>query len=200
MKIAVTASGDNLDSQVDPRFGRCRYFIIVDADTMRFEVVENQNLQASSGAGIATAQMIAEKKVEAVITGNVGPNAYQTLSAAGIKIVIGASGTIRQAMQSYKEGKFQSSSGPSVEAHFGMGESMPLGAGATGPGMGMGMGRGMGMGMGRGFYQAPYGPGQTGSQPEMSREQELSMLKNQTQNIGKQLHEIKKRIEELNAQ
>jgi len=71
MKLAVTSMGDNLDSQVDPRFGRCQYFVIVDPETMQFEAVQNPNIQAGSGAGIATAQMIAQKGVDTVLTGNV---------------------------------------------------------------------------------------------------------------------------------
>lgn len=188
MKLAVTSTGDNLDSQVDPRFGRCQYFIIVDTDTMQFEALQNPNFQAPSGAGIATAQTIAGKGVETVLTGNVGPNAHQTLSAAGIKVATGASGKIREAIENYKQGKLQSTSGPSVGSHFGMGM-----------GTGRGMGRGMGMrpGMGTGFPQAPYGPGQRSSQPQMSREQELSMLKKQAEEIEKQLEQIKKRIKDL---
>jgi len=71
MRIAVTSMGANLDSQVDPRFGRCQYFIIVDPESMQFEAVQNPNIQAGSGAGIATAQMIAQKGVDTVLTGNV---------------------------------------------------------------------------------------------------------------------------------
>jgi len=114
MKIAVTSTGGNLDSQIDPRFGRCQYFIIVNPETMEFEVVQNPNIQAGGGAGIATAQMIAQKGVNTVITGNVGPNAFQTLSAAGIKIIVGASGTVRDVIEKYKKGELKSTIGPSV--------------------------------------------------------------------------------------
>ena len=84
MKIAVSATAPNLDAEVEPRFGRCPYFIIVDPDTMQFEAVENSSAMASGGAGIASGQVIAGKGVRAVLTGNCGPNAYQVLSAAGI--------------------------------------------------------------------------------------------------------------------
>ena len=191
MKIAVTSTGGNLDSQIDPRFGRCQYFIIVNPETMEFEVVQNPNIQAGGGAGIATAQMIAQKGVNTVITGNVGPNAFQTLSAAGIKIIVGASGTVRDVIEKYKKGELKSTIGPSVGAHFGMG-------GGMGMGRGMGGGRGMGRGMGMGFFQTPYGPGQMGpTAPQMSREQELAMLKRQAQTIEKQLEQIKTKIKEL---
>ena len=141
MKIAVSATGPSLDAEVDPRFGRCQYFIIVDPDTMRFEAIENSSAMASGGAGISTAQMIVSKGVEAVLTGNCGPNAFQVLSAAGIKVVTGASGRVQDAIQGYKSGHFQANSQPNVPDHFGMG---------SGPGIGGGMGMGMGRGMGRG--------------------------------------------------
>ena len=144
MKVAITSMGDNLNSQVDPRFGRCQFFIIVDPETLEFEALPNSNLQAPSGAGIATAQMIAQKGVDTIITGNVGPNAYQTLSAAGIKVLTGAQGTVRETIERFKRGGFQSATGPNVGAHFGMGGAYPQGGFGMGPGMGMGMGRGRG--------------------------------------------------------
>lgn len=204
MKIAITSMGDNLNSQVDPRFGRCQFFIIVDPETLEFEAVPNPNVQAPSGAGIATAQMIAQKGVDTVITGNVGPNAYQTLSAAGIKVLTGASGTVRENIERFKQGGFQSATGPSVGAHFGMSGAYPQGGFGMGPGMGrgMGMGRGRGMGMGRqfgmGFPAGPYGPGMMNPmQPSMSKEEELSTLKRQAQAIEQELNEVKRRIDEL---
>ncbi|MBC7189637.1 DUF5320 family protein, partial [Candidatus Aerophobetes bacterium] len=179
------------------RFGRCRYFIIVDPETMQFEAIENPNIGAAGGAGIATAQMIAQKKVDAVITGNVGPNAFQTLSAAGIKIITGATGTVRSAIEKYKKGEFSSTSGPTVNAHFGMGGGLP---GGGGRGFGRGMRRGMGPGMGweAGYPGASY-PGQMSPPPmgQISKQQELSMLKQQAQAIENQLEQIKKRIKEL---
>lgn len=124
MKIAVSATAASLDAEVDPRFGRCQYFVIVDPDTMQFESLENSGVMAGGGAGIATAQTIAGKGVEAVLTGNCGPNAYQVLSAAGIKVVTGVSGKVRQAVEDYKSGKLKASSQPNVPGHFGMGGGM----------------------------------------------------------------------------
>jgi predicted Fe-Mo cluster-binding NifX family protein len=129
MKIAISATGSTLDAEVDPRFGRCQYFIIVEPETMQFEAVENAGGMASGGVGIATAQMIAGKGVEAVLTGNCGPNAYQVLSAAGIKVITGVVGKVRDAIQGYKSGKFQASSQPNVPGHFGMGRGMGRGRG-----------------------------------------------------------------------
>ena len=86
MIIAISASSTELDGQVNPRFGRCEKFIIVNSETMDFEVIDNEGEQAGGGAGVATAQKIAGKGVGVVITGNCGPNAYKTLTAAGIRL------------------------------------------------------------------------------------------------------------------
>jgi predicted Fe-Mo cluster-binding NifX family protein len=131
MKIAITATAPNLDADIDPRFGRCRYFVIADPDTMEFETLENSGAMAGGGAGIATAQAIAGKGIGIVLTGNCGPNAYEALAAAGIKVITGVSGKVGDAIQSYKSGKLQASSQPNVAGHFGTGG-------------GMGRGRGMG--------------------------------------------------------
>jgi predicted Fe-Mo cluster-binding NifX family protein len=121
MKIAVTTTAPNLDADIDPRFGRCRYFVIADPDTMEYEAIENTGATAGGGAGIATAQTIAGKNVEAVLTGNCGPNAYQALSAANIKVVTGVSGKVRDAIQQYKSGNLKAVSQPNVSPHFGTG-------------------------------------------------------------------------------
>jgi predicted Fe-Mo cluster-binding NifX family protein len=127
MKIAITANGPALDAGIDPRFGRCQYFIIVDPETMQFKALENSGAMAGGGAGISTAQMIAGKGVEVVLTGNCGPNAYEVLSAAGIKVVTGVAGKVQDAIQGYKSGKFQASSQPNVPGHFGMGRGRGMG-------------------------------------------------------------------------
>jgi len=197
MKIAISATGPTLDAEVDPRFGRCQYFIIVDPETMQFEAIENSSAMAAGGAGISTAQMIAGKGVQAVMTGNCGPNAYQVLSAAGIQVITGVSGKVKDAIQSYKSGQFQASSEPNVPDHFGMGSGPGMGGGmgmGMGQGMGMGMGRGMGRGMGMGAgMMPPVGP----TPQPLSPEQELDALKTQSQMLAQQLSEIQRRIEEL---
>jgi predicted Fe-Mo cluster-binding NifX family protein len=193
MKIALSATAPVLDAEVDPRFGRCQYFIIVDPQTMQFEALDNSNAMASGGAGISTAQMIASKGVEVVLTGNCGPNAYQTLSAAGIQVITGVSGRIKDAIEAFKAGKFQSSSQPSVGDHYGMGMGTGMGSGM---GMGRGMGGGMGRGMGRGMGMGP-GIMPQAAPPAMSPEQEIEMLKSQAQMLGQQLNEIQRRLEEL---
>jgi len=122
MKICVTSSGPGLDSEMDPRFGRCQYFIFADPQSLELEVVENPNLAASGGAGIQSAQLVANRGVEAVITGQVGPNAYTTLQAGKVRIITGVAGKVRDILEKYKKGELTSSAqGPTVQAHFGMG-------------------------------------------------------------------------------
>lgn len=150
MKIAVSVSGNDLDSNVDPRFGRAQGFLIVDPDSLEFEYLDNPNVSASGGAGIKTGQMIADRGVEAVLTGNVGPNAYRVLDAAGIKIMTGASGSAREAVEAYKGGKLSSAGSANVEEYYGTGGSKPGGGGGGGRGGGGGGGRGGGMGRGGG--------------------------------------------------
>lgn len=116
MKICITSQEDNLDAQVDPRFGRCRYFVIADPETLQYEAIVNPNLDARGGAGIQSGQIMAEKQVKAVVTGNVGPNAFQTLNAAGITVVTGASGTVRHAIEKYKNGELETAQGPTTGA------------------------------------------------------------------------------------
>ena len=120
MKIAVSSSGKNLDSQIDPRFGRCAYFLIVDTDDMNFEAFDNESIALGGGAGIQAAQFVASKGAKAILTGNVGPNAYRALEAAGIQIYLGAGGTVRGAVEDFKKGDLLATSKPSVERHAGM--------------------------------------------------------------------------------
>ena len=120
MKICVTSVSGNLDAQVDPRFGRCQYFMIVDSESMQFEPVPNLAVTSGSGAGIQAAQTIASKKAQVLITGNVGPKAFQALSAAGINIITGASGKVRAVIEKYNKGLFSETKAPTVGEHFGM--------------------------------------------------------------------------------
>jgi len=158
MRIAISATGPSLDAEVEPRFGRCQYFIFVDPETMEFEVVDNSSAMAAGGAGISSAQAIADKGVQAVLTGNCGPNAYQVLSAAGIQLLTGVSGKVKDVVEVYRSGKYRASTGPNVPDHFGMGAAPGMGGGG-GSGMGLGKGRGCGRGKGRGFgMSTPAGP------------------------------------------
>jgi predicted Fe-Mo cluster-binding NifX family protein len=132
MKICVSAVSNSLDAPIDPRFGRCPYFVIIDSETMQFEALPNMASGATGGAGIQSAQTIASKGVNVLITGNVGPNAFQALSAGGIKIVTGAFGTVREVVEKYKRGELRETSTPTVSGHFGMGRGRGRGQGKWG--------------------------------------------------------------------
>jgi predicted Fe-Mo cluster-binding NifX family protein len=121
MKLCITSVGASLDSNIDPRFGRCAYFIIYDTGDDTFESIENASRQAMGGAGIQSGQMIASKNVEAVLTGNFGPNAFRVLQAAKIKMYSGVTGTVKDAIEKYKNGQLTEISSPSVQSHYGMG-------------------------------------------------------------------------------
>ncbi|MFA6378685.1 MAG: NifB/NifX family molybdenum-iron cluster-binding protein [Candidatus Omnitrophota bacterium] len=120
MKICITSEGKTLDSKVDPRFGRCQNFIFFDTDSGSFEAQENTSAQFQGGAGIQSGQLVVSKGVKALLTGNVGPNAHQVLSAAGISILTGVSGTVKDAIDGYKKGKYKPADAPSVGSKFGM--------------------------------------------------------------------------------
>ncbi|MBN1797637.1 MAG: NifB/NifX family molybdenum-iron cluster-binding protein [Spirochaetales bacterium] len=120
MKICITSQGNNLEAEVDPRFGRCSYFIIADPETLEFEAVSNINAQAGGGAGIQSGQLMSEQGVKAVLTGNVGPNAFQALKAAEIDIITGVSGKVMDAINKYIKGDYKPISSATVESHFGM--------------------------------------------------------------------------------
>ncbi len=141
MKVAVSANGRDFNAAVEPRFGRCQQFVIIDTESMQCEILDNPNVVASGGAGIQTAQLLASKDVQAIITGNCGPNAFMTLEAAGIQVFIGATGTVQDSVEQYKHGQLQSASQANVSGHFGDNRT---------PGQGRGRGMGSGMGRGRG--------------------------------------------------
>jgi predicted Fe-Mo cluster-binding NifX family protein len=120
VKIAITSMGGKLEDKVDPRFGRCHYFILFDTDTNKFEAVENTGAQGMGGVGILSGQIMADKGVETVLTGSCGPNAFQTLQAAGIKVITGATGTVQETIDKYKSGGFKPVSQANASAHSGM--------------------------------------------------------------------------------
>ena len=137
MKIAISSSGQDLAAQLDPRFGRCRYFLIIETDTMSFEIFDNDNAALGGGVGIQSARFIAAKGAKALITGHCGPNAMQTLLAAGVQVYVGQAGTVQGLVDQFKNGQLTPATEANASAHAGMG--------------GKGMGRGQGMGQGRGM-------------------------------------------------
>jgi len=119
MKIAVTSQGPDLTSQVDPRFGRAKYFIVFDTDTGAFVAHDNQvNVNAVQGAGIQSAKNVAQLGVQAIITGHVGPKAFNGLAAANVSIYIGAAGTVEQAIEQFKAEELSCAANPDVEGHW----------------------------------------------------------------------------------
>jgi len=120
MRIAVTSKGTEPGSETDPRFGRCRYFLIVDRDKNEIIAVENESSMATGGAGPQASQTISKLGVEVLITGNVGPNAYSALRASGIRVMIGASGTVSEAIAKFERGELEEISDASVGPHSGM--------------------------------------------------------------------------------
>ncbi len=196
MKICVTATAGDLNAQVDPRFGRSQYFVIVDSDTMEFEAMANEAMNAPGGAGIQAAQAMVNKGVNVVVSGNMGPNAFQVLSTAGVKVATGAYGTVKEAVEMYKGGKLSETGTSTVVAHAGMGAGSGMGmGGGRGGGGGRGMGRGMGLGMQQPMPSQPQAP-QAPIAPK-TKEEEVDQLSNIADRLEKDLEEVKKRIEEL---
>ncbi|NOY68803.1 MAG: dinitrogenase iron-molybdenum cofactor biosynthesis protein [Deltaproteobacteria bacterium] len=116
MKIAVTSKGTDLDSQVDPRFGRAAYILIVDTPSLEVEVLDNsENVNAFKGAGIQAAAMVSDKGAEVLLTGFCGPNAFKTLAATGVKVAMDAGGTVSDAVKAFNEGKMPFADGANIE-------------------------------------------------------------------------------------
>jgi len=190
-KVCVSATGSSIDSQVDPRFGRCAYFIVADTDTMDCQHMPNAAYESPHGAGIQAAQVVANQKVQAVITGMVGPNAHRVLSAAGIEIITGVSGTVRDAIQRYKTGQLR-------------GGQSPLG----GFGFGSGMRRGGGPGRRAaescsswpsqmGTWQSPASVmGEGGLMPAPTTQEELTALEERRKSLMRELSDLESTIDE----
>lgn len=121
MRVVVASNGTDLSAEASPSFGRCLAYVFVDTETMEFEAVANPAANASGGAGIQAAQFVVEQGVQAVLAGNVGPNAYDVLQAANMPVFRHTGGTVRQAVEAYVAGKLQSVGGANVGAHAGMG-------------------------------------------------------------------------------
>lgn len=220
MKIAISVVEPNLESEVYPRFGRSQYFIIIDPETMQFESVTNPNVEAPGGAGISTAQLVFKKGASAVITGSIGPKAHQALAAAGVRMLTGVSGSIREAIASFKAGKLLDNAeagtdtgierGAGMQGRAGMGRGRGMGGGGRcmggGGGRGMGGGGGMGMGAGRGGGAGRIAPRDYDAEPwsggmrPAGGPDELSSLKQQANQLADELTRIRQRIEQLEKQ
>jgi len=184
MRIAVSASGPGLNAPVDPRFGRCPYFVVVDSETMEWEAIDNANAATAGGAGIRTAQVIADQGVQTVITGNCGPNAYQTLSAAGIEVASGFTGSVQEAVEAYERGGLRPTAQANVASHYGA--RTP-----TGRGMGRGMGQGMGRGLGRSAMGA-VSPSAS-ADPLMDLAEQLRALTREIEGLSDRLEKLERK-------
>ena len=210
MKVAVSAAGQNLEASIDERFGRCRYFIIVETDDMSYEVIENTNADLSTSAGIQSASLVASKGVEAVITGNCGPKAMQVFAATTITVIIGQHGIIKNVVEKFKNGDLKPSTRGNVPGKSGV-EQTASTPGLGRPGMGSGGGRGMGGGGGRGMgggggrgmgrrCRSPYGtvsPSAQQTTGNLSAEQERSQLQQQADRLKKEMDAIYARMKSL---
>jgi predicted Fe-Mo cluster-binding NifX family protein len=172
MRIVVSSQGDNLDAEASPVFGRCPVYVFVDTETMAIEAVTNPAMNQGGGAGIQAAQFVVNQGAEAVLSGNLGPNAFDVLQAARVPGYLIAEGTVGQAVEAYREGRLRSMAGPNVVAHAGMGPGMRPGRDA---------------------------PPTTDAAPpaDASREVELAELGETLKSLRQQLAETMARIEEL---
>jgi predicted Fe-Mo cluster-binding NifX family protein len=181
MKIVTTANGAALDAPASPVFGRCPTFVFVDTDTMAFEAVANPAVGASGGAGIQAAQSVIEGGAQAVVTGNVGPNAFDVFQAADVPVYLFSGGTVREAVAAYIAGQLSAVGGPTAPAHAGMG-------------MGRGRGMGRGMGLGRRAMAPPKSPPPPAAP---SRTEEIADLKKTAGDLRGQLAALMDRLDRL---
>lgn len=189
MKIVVTSNGADLDAQASPVFGRCPWYLFVDTDTMEFEAVENPAVGTASGAGIQAAQFVVEQRAEALVTGNVGPNAFDVLRSADVPVYLLGDGTVRDAVEAYKEGELSEVGGATGPAHAGLGR-------------GRGTGRGtVGARRTRGPASGPAVPSPSVTTPQAtstgSRSQEIAELKEMAVDLRRQLAEVMDRLDQL---
>ena len=229
MKVAVSSTGKELTAQLDPRFGRCGYFIIVETDDMSFEAFGNESAALGNGAGIQSAAFVSSKGAMAVLTGNCGPKAIQALSAGGLEVFTEQAGTVGDAVEKYKKGSLKSTTEATVSEKSGseitgaMGSAQPRGGGrgmgggggmgmgggrcmGGGRGMGMGGGRGMGggggmgMGGGRGMGGGSMGMGRSVGMPGPDQKTSGSLSKNEELRLLKeQAEKLKKQTEEIES-
>jgi predicted Fe-Mo cluster-binding NifX family protein len=119
MRIAITVQGSDLDAHVDPRFGRASQFLVVETETMEYEAIGNsQSLDLAQGAGIQAAQNILRHHPDAILTGNCGPKAFKVLGAAGVGVILGVSGTAREAIRGFLAGEYEPAKAANVEGHW----------------------------------------------------------------------------------
>jgi predicted Fe-Mo cluster-binding NifX family protein len=188
MKVAISSFEKDLNSQVDPRFGRTPYILIVDSDTMQYEVLENPSATAAGGAGIQTAQMVTEKGAQVVLTGNIGPNAFDVLSAADIEVITGIRGTVESAVKRYLQGQLQPTAPHNIPSNSGRDKDMSRTS------IGLGHRRIGGFGPGGMGPMVPIG---TYTKNQKKSQSEIEILKQQAEVLKLKLEQINRRVKEL---
>jgi predicted Fe-Mo cluster-binding NifX family protein len=208
MKIAISATGTTLDAQIDERFGRAAYILIVDTDSLDVEALDNSaNISVAQGAGIQAASMVCAKGAKALLTGSCGPKAMNAFSVGKVDVYTGQQGTVREAVERFRQGGLMSSdkanvgekygktgSGPGVSAIAGF---QPMGVGRCMGGSGRGMGLGGGRGRGLGGRRMGMGNPVSQAQPPASKAETLDELKKQADALKSQLDDIQQKIEKL---
>jgi predicted Fe-Mo cluster-binding NifX family protein len=170
MKIVISSQGEDLEAAISPVFGRCPTFLFVDTETGQFEAVANPAISQGGGAGVQAAQFVVEHGAQAVLSGNLGPNAFDVLLAAEVPGYLVSDGTVGQAVEAFKAGRLQPMTGANVPAHAGMGR---------------GAGRRMSR---RGGLQPP---------PQAPPESELAQLRETLKDLRQQLAETMDKIDQL---
>lgn len=186
MKIVVSAQSDGMDAPTSPVFGRCPTYMFIDTETMEFEAVPNEAMNLGGGAGIQAAQFVVNRGAQAVLTGNLGPNAFDVLRAAGVPGYLVPEGSVLQAVESFKSGELSPMAVANISAHAGMG--------GTGGSSRRGMGRGMGMR--GGFHPVTPPSGRSGVEPGP----ELAQLRETLTSLRRQLAETMERIDRLESE
>jgi len=181
MRIVVTANGAGLDAPASPVFGRCPSYTFVDTDTFEAETVDNPAMNAAGGAGIQAAQFVVEQGARAVVTGNMGPNAYNVFRSAGVPVFLGREGTVRECVDAFRSGELHETGGATGPAHAGMGR---------------GTGRGMGMGRRTQQTAVPFRPARPPA-PAKDREEEIAELRAMAGDLRSQLTQVIERIDQL---
>lgn len=189
MKIVVTSNGADLDAQASPVFGRCPWYLFVDTETIDVEAVENPAMEAASGAGIQAAQFVVEQGADALVTGKVGPNAFDVLRSDDVPVYLLESGTVREAVEAYREGLLSEASGATGPAHAGLGRARGMGRGT------LGARRTRGPASGHAEPAPPVSTSQSTSTG--SRSQEVAELKEMAADLRRQLAEVMERLDKL---
>lgn len=120
MKIAISSSGDTQKAKVDPRFGRCRFFLLYDESSGAYQAIGNSARSAGGGAGVKAAEAIVQNDAEALLTGNIGPKAFAVLRSSNVRVVTDVAGTVAEAVKMFLDRRYAEAEAPSVNAHHGL--------------------------------------------------------------------------------